>query len=223
MSRFPREFSMPALLYCVAGQAVINGKELTGVAETRVCRRERAGLVAFFSHSEDSAVWLRAPLRTSALEFHRVCMAAFESDAIIRYRFPTVFQTEQELDGHLEQHAAEYNQVLRRIAGMCQMEVRVAWPAETVPAQSGTQYLQERQGRLRAVEAFGHEVGKSVQSIGGEWRQRISRGSLHGFGLLRRAQAEDFMHLIGNVRVPEKFSMRTSGPWPVTEFLDLQS
>ena len=214
---------MPALLYCVAGQAVINGMELTGVAGTPVCRRERAGLVALFSPSEDSAVWLRVSLRTSALEFHRVCMAAFESDAIIPYRFPTVFQTEQELAGHLEQHAAEYNQVLRRIAGRGQMEIRVAWSAETGLAQSGTQYLQERQSRLRAVEAFGQEVAKSVQSIGGEWRQRISRHGLHGFGLVRREQSEDFRHLIGNVRVPEKFSMRTSGPWPVTEFLDLQS
>jgi Gas vesicle synthesis protein GvpL/GvpF len=214
---------MPALLYCVAKQAVINEMELTGVAGTPVRRREWAGLAAFFSPSEDSAVWLRAPLRTSALEFHRVCMAAFESDAIIRYRFPTVFQTEQELAGYLEQHAAEYNQVLRRIAGMCQMEVRVAWSVETGPAPSGTQYLQERQSRLRAVEAFGHELGKSVQSIGGEWRQRISRDNLHGFGLVRRAQVEDFRHLMSNVRVPEKFSMRKSGPWPVTEFLDLQS
>ena len=88
---------MPVLIYCVAGTAASLNELQTGVAGSPVIRMNVAPLNAYLSQSADSSEWLRAPLRTSALEFHRVLKQLFSSVAIIPFRFPTTFNDRQEL------------------------------------------------------------------------------------------------------------------------------
>jgi hypothetical protein len=210
------------LLYCVAARSPRQEWKQAGVAGTPVSVLERAGLVAFLSTSADSAVWLRAPVRTSAVEFHRVCMEVFRSEAIIPYRFPTIFQPDFALSGHLDERADDYHAVLQRIAGAVQMEVRVTWRPKLSLSQSGAEYLRERQERLLEIEAFAMQVERTVQLPGGEWRRRMTRDGFRGFGLLERGQIDEFKERTGNLSVPATFNVRVSGPWPVTEFLDLK-
>src|SRR5207248_632773 len=63
--------NMPVLIYCVARTAASLNELQTGVAGSPVIRMNVAPLNAYLSHSADSSEWLRAPLRTSALELQR--------------------------------------------------------------------------------------------------------------------------------------------------------
>jgi len=212
---------MPVLLYCVAAQSA-SGLEQVGVAGLPVIALQRVGLAAFFSMAPEASVWLKAPVKSAALEFHHVCMEAFRSDAIIPYRFPTIFPAEEELGWHLEERAEEYKQILRRIAGLAQMEVRVTRRGNESLTGSGAEYLRERQRRGRETEAFGKELEGVAASVKGEWRQRTARDGLRGFGLILQTRIDEFKAAISNLQIPATLNVRVSGPWPVTEFLDLR-
>src|ERR1700731_3105783 len=98
---------MAILLYCIAKCDVQVSNSLTGVAGDPVVRTEIGPLTTFTSHNTDSAVWLRPELKASALEFHRVLSEVFKSAAIIPFRFPTVFENEEQLAEHLRERSSE--------------------------------------------------------------------------------------------------------------------
>jgi len=149
-NRAKQSLNMPLLIYCVAGAAAsLNGLQ-TGVAGSPVLRLEVANLAAFVSRSADSSGWLRSPLRTSALEFHRVLRQLFSATAILPFRFPTIFEHQSELAQHLEGRSGEYGALLEKFSSFAQMEARVGYPdSETaIAARSGAEYLLQRQRRF---------------------------------------------------------------------------
>jgi len=213
---------MPLLIYCVAGAAAsLNGLQ-TGVAGSPVLRLEVANLAAFVSRSADSSGWLRSPLRTSALEFHRVLRQLFSATAILPFRFPTIFEDEPELARHLEGRSGEYGALLEKFSNFAQMEARVGYPdSETaIAAGSGSEYLRQRQRRFQKVEEFAVELRRAAGATATEWRQRTTRSELRGFALVERDKIPDFKVNVAQALVPAGMHVRISGPWPVTEFLD---
>ncbi len=213
---------MPLLLYCVAGTAAsLNGLH-AGVACSPVLRLEIANLAAFVSRSAHASGWLRTPVRTSALEFHRVLQQLFSATAILPFRFPTIFEDELELARHLEGRSGEYGALLEKFSNFAQMEARVGYPnSETaIATHSGSEYLRQRQRRFHAVEEFAVELRRAAGAAATEWRQRMTRSELRGFALVGRDKIPEFKANIAQALVPAGMHVRISGPWPVTEFLD---
>ncbi len=210
---------MAVLLYCVAHLSVRPKRLQTGVAGNSVERVEGPGLAAFVSRSADSNVWLRAPVRTSALEFHRVLMELFESAAIIPFRFPTIFADDDELSAHLSERADEYVSLLNRIADLVQMEVRVTGPEFSDHTSSGADYLRQRQKHLGGLKEFGARLRVAVASVVREWGDGTLKNGQRHFSLVERSKVAEFERVLRGLAVPERTTVRVSGPWPVSEFL----
>src|SRR5438270_13671662 len=124
---------MALLLYCIAQVDAPTPSPLTGVAGDPVARVEMQNLVAFISSNTDKSNWLRPQLQTSALEFHRVLSEVFKSTAIIPFRFPTVFDNEEQLMQRLQERATEYAALLEKFRDLVQMEIRVTNAKLRVP------------------------------------------------------------------------------------------
>src|SRR6202030_3424888 len=112
---------MAILLYCISKCDVQASNSLTGVAGDPVVRSEIGPLATFTSRNSDSTVWLRSELKASALEFHRVLSEVFKSAAIIPFRFPTIFESEELLAEHLQERSSEYKALLEKFSDMVQM------------------------------------------------------------------------------------------------------
>jgi hypothetical protein len=210
---------MPVLLYCVTQPSVHAKESQSGVAGVRVERVEGPGLAVFVSHSADSNVWLRAPVRTSALEFHRVLMKLFESAAIIPFRFPTIFASDDELGALLSERVDEYLSVLNRIADFVQMEVRVTGPEMPSAPSSGAEYLRKRQKHLGALKEFGARLRGAAAPVVKEWIESTLKDGQRHFALVERSKVAQLEQALRELSVPEGITARVSGPWPVREFL----
>src|SRR5579872_2481017 len=136
---------MAILLYCIAQVDAPISSPLTGVAGDPIVRVEMRNLAAFTSSNTDKSNWLRPQLQTSALEFHRVLSEVFKSTAIIPFRFPTIFDNEEQLSERLQERSSEYTALLGKFRDLVQMEIRITSPDLKKPAESGTQYLKLRQ------------------------------------------------------------------------------
>ena len=211
---------MAILLYCIAkGDAPATGP-LTGVAGDPIVRVELGSLAAFTSSNPDKSNWLRPLLQTSALEFHRVLSEVFKSTAIIPFRFPTVFDNEEQLVHRLQDRASEYTALLRKFLDLVQMEIRVTNADPKTPLESGTQYLKLRQTATAMIDRFTAKLHVTLSELLQDWRQRPSKAGIRAFALIDRNQVADFRNLIRNIPVPDELSVRASGPWPVSEFVE---
>jgi hypothetical protein len=211
---------MAILLYCIAKGDAPATDSLTGVAGGPIVRVELGSLAAFTSSNTEKSNWLRPQLQTSALEFHRVLSEVFKSTAIIPFRFPTVFDNEEQLTERLQERATEYTALLGKFRDLVQMEIRITSPGLETSAQSGTQYLKVRQIATAVIERFAAELRVALSALSQEWRQRPSQDGIRAFALIDRAQVADFRNRLRNTPVPREVSVRASGPWPVSEFIE---
>jgi gas vesicle protein GvpL/GvpF len=213
---------MAVLLYCVANpSASLNSQ--TGVAGSPVSTLEHSGLGIFYSENATADPWLRAPLRTSAEEFHRVQRELFSRGAIVPFRFPTILESENKLREHLGQRADEYKNLLQRFATSVQMDVFLTHATALSTNPSGAAYLRERQERNRALEQFAAKLRTHAEPLAKDWRQRSVSNGLRCFALLERKQVEEFNEKMKTLAVPSALNARISGPWPVAEFLDFET
>jgi Gas vesicle synthesis protein GvpL/GvpF len=211
---------MPILLYCVSTRAAPRSDHLTGVAGLAVSRTEEAELVAFTSTAMDTSVWLQQPLRTAAVEFHRVCGEIFKSTAIIPFRFPTTFGTELELSNHVHERLDRYNSLLARFRDVVQMELRITRQDSESHAGSGAAYLKRQRTLLCSVEHFTDELQPKLSQIVRGWRQRSAAGGSRVFALVDRTAIEKFEDVMRTSSLPSGITVRVSGPWPVSEFIE---
>jgi hypothetical protein len=215
---------MSLLLYCVAKPGDLLNVSPSGVADIPLSRLDYSDLAIFFSQSSASEPWLRTPLRASALQFHRVLLDIFKSTAIIPFRFPTILEDRNALTEHIDHHADEYDALLQKFANKAQLELRVSFAStDTLGSGSGTEFLRERQKRQKALEKFSAALELTTNAAGAEWRARRLSSGFRGFVLLERRQAAEFKHAVADIPVPLELDARLSGPWPVTEFLELSS
>lgn len=211
---------MAILLYCVA-KSDAPGVELpTGVAGDWIDRVELADLAMFVSTNSDKSNWLRPPLQASAVEFHRVLSQVFKSAAIIPFRFPTIFDDEGQLSERMQERAGEYSALLDKFGELAQMEIRVTCPDLRKPTESGTQYLKLRQTSTFMIEQFTAGLRATLSELPKEWRQRLSKDGIRAFVLIHRSQVADFGNIMRDTAVPRELSVRVSGPWPVSEFIE---
>lgn len=211
---------MAILLYCIAKGDAPATDSLTGVAGDPVVRVELGSLAAFTSSNTDKSNWLRPQLQTSALEFHRVLSEVFESTAIIPFRFPTIFDSEEQLSERLQERASDYTALLGKFRDLVQMEIRITSPELKKPAESGTQYLKLRQTTTTVIDKVTAELRATLSALLQEWRQRPSRDGIRAFALIDRSHVADFRNKMRNTPVYRELSVRASGPWPVSEFIE---
>jgi Gas vesicle synthesis protein GvpL/GvpF len=213
---------MSLLLYCVTKPGNLLNVSRSGVADMPLSRLDRSDLAIFFSHSSAPEPWLRTPLRDSALQFHRVLLDIFKSTAIIPFRFPTILEDQKALTEHIDQHADEYCVLLQKFANKAQLEVRVGFAsANSRGSGSGKEFLEERQKRQKALGKFSAALELTTRTAGAEWRERRLNSGFRGFVLLERSHAAEFKHAVAGIPVPLELEARLSGPWPITEFLNL--
>jgi len=204
---------MLVLPYCVYLGKSIGKIPAKGVLDAEVQAKQCGPLVVLYSEIERSRI---APetFQQSALEFHRVVHAVFDSAAVIPFRFPTWLSAE-ELADHLQKESERYQAFLTLHADHVQMELRVTQPSsESLPApSSGTEHLRARAARLhqseKAVEGLKTLFAPEVL----EWRERDIPEGKRLYALVERGQVAHFRE-----RLSQR-SVRWSGPWPATEFL----
>ncbi|HZQ17674.1 MAG TPA: GvpL/GvpF family gas vesicle protein [Terriglobales bacterium] len=211
---------MPILVYCVTKAGAAADVSPIGVADLPVFRWAFSQVDLFASRAPDPAVWLKRELRTSALEFHRVLRQIFEASAIVPFRYPTIFETGEQLEEHIQQRSGEYVTLLDRFADTVQMEIRISGAASSPRGQSGKDYLKVRQQSIQAGERFASQLKEDLSSVLQEWRQRTARNELRAFALIPRNKTEQFEKAAGAIVVPQGLHARVSGPWPVSEFIE---
>jgi len=211
---------MAILLYCIAQVDAPTPSPLTGVAGDPIVRVEMRNLAAFTSSNTDKSNWLHPQLQTSALEFHRVLTEVFKSTAIIPFRFPTVFDNKEQLIQRLQEQASEYTGLFAKFRDLVQMEIRITSPDLKKPVDSGTQYLKVRQTANAAIEKVMAELRSVLSGLSQDWRERPSKDGIRAFALIYRNQVADFRNRMRNAPLPSEISVRVSGPWPVSEFIE---
>lgn len=211
---------MAILLYCISKSESPTVSSLSGVAGDPVVRVAIGNLAAFTSSNPDKSNWLRPQLQTSALEFHRVLSQLFESTVIVPFRFPTVFDNEEQLIQRLEERSRDYSALLEKFRDMVQMEIRITNPDLKKPAESGTQYLKLRQSATARIETFTAEVRATLSHLSHDWRQRPSKEGTRAFVLIGRKEVAEFRSKLLHTPVPRELTVRASGPWPVSEFIE---
>jgi Gas vesicle synthesis protein GvpL/GvpF len=211
---------MSILLYCIAKREVEASDSLKGVGSSLVLRKECGRLAAFISRDSDSTTWLRPGLRTSAVEFHGVLSNIFKTAAIVPFRFPTLFESDDELVKHLEERSSEYNSWLEKFGAMVQMEIRISDANARLSKGSGTDYLKQRQNAARVTEEFRIELQKALGTLSKGWRESLWKNGLRAFTLIDRDRAAEFETMVRGTQIPNGLSVRVSGPWPVSEFIE---
>jgi hypothetical protein len=211
---------MAILLYCIAKVDASAPDSLTGVAGDPLVRVQLGSLAAFTSSSTEKSTWLGPRLQASALEFHRVLSEVFKSTAIIPFRFPTIFDNEEQLIADLQERATEYGALLTKFRDLVQMEIRITSPDLKKPAESGTQYLKLRQTATAMIGKVMAELRETLSELPQDWRERTSKDGIRAFVLIGRNRITDFRKMMLNTPVPRELSVRASGPWPVSEFME---
>ena len=157
--------------------------------------------------------------RDDALRFHAVVNAAFQQQAIIPFRFPTILQNELDLQNHLREKLSVYSGDLQRMADMVQMELRVTAPQESAAAKSGTQYLRAKQQRSQSLQSTLQAARARLESLVADWKERPTDQGLRCYALVRRTDIEAFRQKLTDTVYTGSNSMIVSGPWPATEFM----
>lgn len=212
---------MPLLLYGVTSAAVQLDNS-RGVAGSPVLRLSVDDLAIHYSETQDPNLWLRAPLASSAAEFHRVQRELFRSAAILPFRFPTILESHAKLHEHFADRAGDYKSLLDRFANCAQLDILLIYANEFPAPVSGAEYLRERQSRSRALDRFAEKLRNEAATLLLDWRQRSVSNGLRCFGMVQRQQIEEFNETIRRISVPPQIGARVTGPWPVAEFLDLK-
>jgi len=213
---------MSILLYCVTEKSELPTLGL-GVAGLPVLSLEHGQLAALFSQGASGEVWTGAPLKESARQFHHVLQGVFESRAIIPFRFPTLLREAEELTVHIRANSPEYLAQLARFRTSVQMDISVARldPAGASCQTSGSEYLRERQKRSEEFDKIAEKLHAHVNSATKDWRIRPTPHGLKALALLDRDSVALFKTRLQRFLVPPGLGIRISGPWPVTEFLEL--
>lgn len=215
---------MSILLYCITEDGALSDVG-AGVAALPVLHCTHAGLDALFSPNTSAESWTGASLKQSAREFHQVLRRAFAARAIVPFRFPTIMQDEAELAAHLRENAPEYAAQLKRFEKWVQMDISItsAEPVSSAASQtSGAEYLRGRGKQADELQAVAKQVEELASETTQSWRERQGSNNLRAFALVHRDSVDTFRERLKRLSVPRNLDVRVSGPWPVTEFLELK-
>ena len=163
-------------------------------------------------------------MQKHAVEFHGVIHHIFRQVAVVPFRLLSVFEDAGALRAFIAEHADVFIADLERLKSVVQMEC-VIYPAPSKPqaaAASGTSYLQEKAGMLRAVEQQVSQVQGALGNLARDVRIREAKSGTRIFVLVERGREQEFRPMIERIPLPVPLSRRVSGPWPAAEFLSQQ-
>jgi hypothetical protein len=214
---------MSILLYCVTESPELP-RLGSGVADLPILSVEHGEIAGLFSPDAGAEGWSGAPLKESARQFHQVLHRIFESRAVIPFRFPTLMQEPQELADHMRANSPEYLAQLEKFRSSVQMDITVARSdsARIGSQSSGREYLRERQKQWEELDTIAHQLYTHAHPATRDWRTRPTQHGLRVFALVDRDSVEVFNRSLERFAVPPGMSIRISGPWPVTAFLELR-
>ena len=196
-----------------------------GVAGLPILQCACGDIAALYSNSGSTDSWTGTSLKDSARDFHRVLRTVFHSRAIVPFRFPTVVPSVEEVAKHLRDNLSQYAAQLREFQHCVQMDICISRPGagngNNLP-RSGGEYLRSRQQRWEEVERVANGLEQSAGSVAIAWHRSATHGGLNLFALLDRDSVVAFNGALKNYVLPPDFVVRVSGPWPVTQFLDLK-
>ena len=213
---------MPLLAYCVMEAAAAAETPATGVGGMKVGQLQHGGLCCFFSPLESREHLARVPVVESALAFHHTLQNLFQQATVIPFRFPTVVESEEELQLDLQENGPRYEEALARLRNMVQMEVRITEMKGAAASQqpaSGREYLRGRQARADALAAAAQQFRQATREWVAEWRQRRVQEGMRCYALMHREALAGFQQAAQGVTASAPGS-RVSGPWPPIEFLE---
>lgn len=215
---------MSILLYCVAEKGASSHGVLSGVKGLPVLCIEHSGVEAFYSQHVQDEDWSTPSLEETAKKFHGVLRQLFQERAVIPFRFPTLLKDEESLREHLARAASQYLAQILKFADDVQMEAMFSETAHaaTVGETSGAEYLRQKQKREAAFASAVAALQGFTGTLVGDWKQRHTRSGLRLFALVKRNAVSEFLERMQRFGVPSGFTVRVTGPWPVTEFLELK-
>ena len=119
------------MLYCVT-QPNQTVNVASGVCEGAVQSREMVGVQVYWSEIADPEECLGTAesLKKAALQFHQVLREILAAATPIPFRFPTLLESEDSMEQHLEAEQELYRAALERIGDAVQYEVVGSWAAD---------------------------------------------------------------------------------------------
>lgn len=215
---------MSILLYCAAERDKGSHGALAGVKGLPVLCTEHSGIEVFYSQHVHDENWTTPSLEQTAKQFHAVLRQLFQNRAVIPFRFPTVLKDQESLREHLAGAAGEYAAQIRKFADDVQMEAMFSETAHAaiVGETSGTEYLRQKQKRDAAYGSAIAALQGFAGTLVGDWKQKQTPSGIRLFALVKRTAVSGFLQRMQSFGVPSGFTIRVTGPWPVTEFLELK-
>jgi len=219
------------LLYCMTEPTANVNAPATGVrggAVTSVVEEGDAGssLRCFYSDSDLSNTSQHTnQIAVDAMEFDSVIRGIFKDVAVIPFRFMTALNSVDEVRGFLRQNGDEFAEELGKIRDKIQMEVRIT--AKSVPrtpgeTSSGTDFLKSEQADSQASDDVAERIIAACP--GAKWKRKSAHDGLRLYALVDReagsAGADKFSAAVKKVDAGPEFNLRSSGPWPATEFIN---
>jgi hypothetical protein len=160
-------------------------------------------------------------MQKNAVEFHGVVHHVFNQTAVIPFRLLSVFEDETAMNVFAAEHQERFLDDLERLKHLVQMEF-VVYPAPgrgLEDKSSGTAYLEQKAGLLRAIEQQVESVRQALGELSHQVVVREAKSGHRVFVLVERGKEQAFREAVKKVAVSEELSRRISGPWPAAEFL----
>ena len=208
---------MPVLPYCILLPDSVTSIPETGVLSSRIHQFSEGALLALYSELLRSDISQKT-FQPAALEFHKVVHALFAEVAVVPFRFPT-WLAPPELSRHLQEESQHYTKFLTDHAKHAQMEVRLTASAGSpTSSTSGTAHLRARAAESRQLRNTAETLKNLLSSEVIEWRERDTPQGFRLYALVDRTSIAAFRERLG--KREHEISVRWSGPWPATEFLE---
>jgi hypothetical protein len=215
---------MPCLLYCVT-QPNQTVNVASGVCEGAVQSREMVGVQVYWSEIADPEECLGTAesLKKAALQFHQVLREILAAATPIPFRFPTLLESEDSMEQHLEAEQELYRAALERIGDAVQYEVVGSWAADDqadlATPVTGREYLKRRSQATERIAAIDSKLKSVTTDSVREWRARQERKNHRWFALVPRESRDRFVASLRSAGPSEGVRLRLSGPWPPAEFV----
>jgi len=133
-------------------------------------------------------------------------------------------EDEEELAAHLQENSPSYASSLEKFKNSVQMEAVITYPDSSSGATtkaSGTEYLRSRQKHFEELQRTAGQLRDCAGNAAKDWRDRSIQNTLRVFALVDRDSVATFKDTLRDFKVPCGVTVRVTGPWPVTEFLDV--
>ena len=160
-------------------------------------------------------------LQQSAVDFHQVIHQVFRHVAVVPFRLLSIFDDPASLQSFTSEHAAAFIEDLERLRDFVQMEAVISVIGERAPedASLGRAYLEQKARLQRLTTEHASAVEDAIKAVSPELRVRDVKTGRRIFALVQRGEENRFRAAVESIAVPDSVSRRTSGPWPVSEFL----